>query len=67
MTDGKRKEYFGQSLKCIRLRRGMTQKELAEKIGISEPALYALSRMKGASVSSPPIQGIQRGRCGIGD
>lgn len=31
MTDGKRKEYFGQSLKCIRLRRGMTQKELAEK------------------------------------
>lgn len=39
MTDGKRKEYFGQSLKCIRLRRGMTQKELAEKIGISEPAL----------------------------
>lgn len=39
MTDGKRKEYFGQSLKCIRLRRGMTQRELAQAAGLGESAL----------------------------
>lgn len=39
MSVDKRKEHFGQSLRRIRLLRGMTQKELAEKIGISEPAL----------------------------
>lgn len=33
------KRGMGQSIRALRTARGMTQKELAEKIGISEPAL----------------------------
>ena len=47
-------DYFGQNLKTLRKRMGLTQQELAEKFGVRKTTISNYE----TSVSSPPKNGL---------
>lgn len=45
-------EYMGEQLRALRIKRNMTQEELASRIGVTKPTIHRLESGKGSSLAT---------------
>ena len=51
-SDKEWEEYIGEQLKALRIRKNMSQEELASRIGVSKPTINRIENGKGSSLAT---------------